>query len=216
VSDDLGRYRVQYKLVHVPFVGFHGSFLLIRGDVENQITWDHEHADNLVEDYAFAMKCWEQGYRCGAISGVVREVSPNNLRDFVKQRRRWFIGILTLPYWSARLWATLWMLGVLTIAATYFHLVFSLFYSYATPMWISILSAFSFVVSVFAYGYGILVQTIDWCYAKQETVVQSIGLVFAHLVIGAICLPICPLVESFCIVYSLLWPPKQFDVVNKA
>jgi len=216
VTDDLGRYRFQYNWAHVPFVGFHGSFLLIRGDVENKITWDHDNSANLTEDFAFAMKCWELGYRCGAIGGVVREVSPNNLFDFVKQRRRWFIGILTLPYWTAKCWALLWMLGVLTISATYFHLLFSIFYFYPTPIWISAVSAFSFVVSIFVYAYGILIQSLDWCRLQQMSVWQTVAKTGWHLVLGTICFPFCPLVESFCIVYSLLCRPKQFDVINKA
>lgn len=53
VVDDLGKYFVQYSLWRIPLHGVHGSFLLIRGQVENEIGWDDS---SIVEDYTFSMK----------------------------------------------------------------------------------------------------------------------------------------------------------------
>src|SRR5579872_475928 len=93
VGDDLGRFTVSLCIFNRPIFGIHGSFLLINGEIENKITWDNNYSWSLVEDFAFAMKCSELGYKCGQISGIVREVSPQNLTDFIKQRRRWFCGV---------------------------------------------------------------------------------------------------------------------------
>lgn len=215
VCDDLGRYHLQYKLLHVPIFGFHGSFLLLNGEVENKVTWDHEYSDNLTEDFAFAMKCWQEEYKCGSISGVIREVSPNNLTDFIKQRRRWFIGILTLPYWNAKFLAILWMISVFTIISTYFHLIFSIYYNFSTPLWISIISVFSFVVCLFVYLYGIFIQSIDYCQTNNIGCCQSFLTIIYHVLIGIFFIPFCPIIESYCVIYSLIRRPKQFDIINK-
>lgn len=214
VTDDLGRYNFQYKILHKPIFGYHGSFLLLNGEVENKVTWDHEHSDNLTEDFSFAMKSWE--YECGCIQAVIREVSPNNLIDFFKQRRRWFIGILTLPYCNAKLLAILWMLGVITIISTYFHFIFSIYYNFFTPMWISIISVFSFIISIYLYLYGIFIQTIDWCIESKKGCCSSILTILYHLLICIICIPVCPIIEACCIIYSIIKPPKSFDVINKS
>lgn len=49
--------------------------------------------DRLAEDFEFSQDAWRRGFTCGRIHGVVREQSPTTVRDFLKQRRRWFMGI---------------------------------------------------------------------------------------------------------------------------
>jgi len=112
--DDLGKFFLASSRLHVPVFGVHGSFLLVRGKVENEVGWD---TDSLVEDFRFSLqvtilplqlkvlnmlnsllvKAWSQGYRLGWIPSVAREQSPMTLSDFFKQRRRWFTGMWSLP-----------------------------------------------------------------------------------------------------------------------
>jgi hypothetical protein len=40
VIDDIGKFHIQSLVFNRPFVGVHGSFLLINGYVEEQVTWD--------------------------------------------------------------------------------------------------------------------------------------------------------------------------------
>lgn len=43
-------------------------------------------------DFEFSQDAWRRGFTSGRIHGIVREQSPTTLRDFLKQRRRWFMG----------------------------------------------------------------------------------------------------------------------------
>ncbi|KAK8147897.1 hypothetical protein G3M48_000775 [Beauveria asiatica] len=53
VADDLGKLYLQNFVIHVPYWGLRGSFLLINGAAENTIGWE---SDNLTEDYDFSWK----------------------------------------------------------------------------------------------------------------------------------------------------------------
>lgn len=227
VADDLGRFRLQYHLIHHPIFGLHGSFLMIRGAVENNVTWDHEYAGNLTEDYAFAMQAMNKAgmngaVRCGPIAGVVREVSPQTLKDFMKQRRRWFIGIWTLPYFWPRFMCLLWMLGSFTFLATYLHVVLALVWTFTyatnlpvTPMWLGALSTFSFVVSIYMYTIGLVIQHVDRLCIEQRKWLYSTVYLVVHFILSIPLVVCASVLETACIYYSFISRPKTFDVVRK-
>ena len=134
VADDLGKFHLQYALLHKPIFGVHGSFILINGKLENEITWDLP--GSLVEDYAFAIECMKRGYSCDEIHGMVREQSPQSIVDFLRQRRRWLVGIRGLSQlcpW-ARLWSVLWSLSPLVKLAV----VIDVFFGVPKPWFIAI------------------------------------------------------------------------------
>jgi cellulose synthase/poly-beta-1,6-N-acetylglucosamine synthase-like glycosyltransferase len=105
VGDDLSRFQLQYTYLHSPIFGAHGSFLLVNGVVENSVTWN---LDSLTEDYQFATEASRQGFRCGKVPGIIREQSPLNFMSFLKQRRRWFVGIRRLPELLPKMWWAFW------------------------------------------------------------------------------------------------------------
>jgi hypothetical protein len=88
VGDDLARFHLQNTIIQRPVFGVHGSFLMTNGEMENECTWDF---GSLAEDFEFSQDAWRRGFTCGRIHGIVREQSPTTLRDFLKQRRRWFM-----------------------------------------------------------------------------------------------------------------------------
>lgn len=53
VRDDLGKFCLAHSRLHIPVFGVHGSFLLIRGNIENKVGWD---SDSLVEDFNFSLE----------------------------------------------------------------------------------------------------------------------------------------------------------------
>jgi hypothetical protein len=54
IIDDIGRFRLPFKRHKRPMLGYvHGSFILINGGVENDITWD---TDCLAEDFWFGLR----------------------------------------------------------------------------------------------------------------------------------------------------------------
>ena len=69
---------------------------------------------------AVSQDAWRRGFTCGRVHGIVREQSPTTLRDFLKQRRRWFMGIRDIQgmYGLPRLAINLWITGVFTLAVT--------------------------------------------------------------------------------------------------
>ena len=72
----------------------HGSNLLVRSDVEEKIGWDS--GKTIAEDSLFAINAgttYDKGV-FGWHGGVVEEKSPLSLRDFAKQRQRWFWGLI--------------------------------------------------------------------------------------------------------------------------
>lgn len=71
----------------------HGSNLLVRADVEAQVGWAHEKVD-ASEDQRFG---WEATLKLGRglfgwHGGTIEEQPAKNIRDFIKQRQRWFVG----------------------------------------------------------------------------------------------------------------------------
>ena len=91
-GDDLGRFRLQYGL-GAPIFGAHGSFLLVRGIDERELTFDVGSRNSITEDAAWALRAWSRGWRFGWVEGYVREQPPQRVMDFVRQRARWLTGV---------------------------------------------------------------------------------------------------------------------------
>lgn len=120
VGDDLARFHLQNTLVKRPVFGVHGSFLFTNGEMENECTWDF---GSLAEDFEFSQDAWRRGFTCGRVHGIVREQSPTTVRDFLKQRRRWYMGIRDIQgvYGLPHLAVNLWTVGVFTLCVTCEH-----------------------------------------------------------------------------------------------
>lgn len=72
----------------------HGSNLLVRADVEEQIGWDN--GKTIAEDTLFVLEAKKilGSQAFGWHGGVVEEKSPYTIRDAIKQRKRWFHGLI--------------------------------------------------------------------------------------------------------------------------
>lgn len=206
VGDDLARFHLQFDFLHSPLFGAHGSFLLTNGVVENTITWD---LGSLTEDYQFATHAWEHGYMCGKVPGLIREQSPMDLIGFLKQRRRWYVGIRRLPLLMPKIWWFFWTLGTLSLYFTVASIIldFTPGTYYRTPRWMGLLKDFSFVNFVYLYILGIFIQDID---AKSNFLLTII-----HIPMSAVIQFIAVLMEALAVMYGLLFPPSDFDVIKK-
>ncbi len=81
----------------------HGSNLLVKADFEEQVGWDT--GKTIAEDSLFAVTIQKKfgGKSFGWHGGVIEEKSPYTIADFVKQRKRWFGGIVqNLKFLSPR------------------------------------------------------------------------------------------------------------------
>jgi egghead protein (zeste-white 4 protein) len=88
--DDLAVYRTFTGLLGKPYLGFHGELLCARGDVLADVGFDRE---TVVEDFAFALELVERDVRVWQSATRVSVLSPHDVRAFLKQRSRWYLGI---------------------------------------------------------------------------------------------------------------------------
>lgn len=74
------------------FVPLGGTGMLIRRKVLADVgPWDERC---LAEDLDYAVRLWKAGKRIAVLPAEVHIQSPNNVRNFVRQRRRWWGGTL--------------------------------------------------------------------------------------------------------------------------
>lgn len=81
-----------------PSTGLHGELLLVRASVEAAIGWDFGPRTT-VEDAEFAV--WfatRYPKQCDWFPGRSYGASPATVRDFIRQRQRWFLGLLELAF----------------------------------------------------------------------------------------------------------------------
>jgi hypothetical protein len=204
VGDDLARFHLQYDFFHSPTFGAHGSFLLSNGIVENSITWD---LGSLTEDYQFATHAWELGFKCGKIPGIVREQSPMDTIGFLKQRRRWYVGIRRLPQLLPKVWWFFWTLGTLSLYFTVASVILGFIIKLQTPRWFGLLKDFSFVNFVYLYILGIFIQDLD----KRKNPI----LIILHIPMTAVLQFFAVILEAMAVMYGLIFPPSDFDVIKK-
>ncbi|KAJ3414798.1 hypothetical protein HDV05_006045 [Chytridiales sp. JEL 0842] len=205
VGDDLSRFHLQYTYFHRPIFGAHGSFLLTNGLVENAVTWD---LGSLTEDYQFAMNAWDRGFRCGKVCGFVREQSPMDFMGFMKQRRRWYVGIRRLHSFLPRVWAFFWTLSVVSLYCTIASIPLGIVFPWlTTPRWFGLLKDISFVTFVYLYLIGIFIQDLD----------KGINpiIVFLRIPLTFLVQFICVVMEGMAVMYGIIFPPADFDVIKK-
>ncbi|KAI8804007.1 glycosyl transferase family group 2-domain-containing protein [Cladochytrium replicatum] len=204
VGDDLSRFQLQFSYIHRPIWGCHGSFLMNNGLVENCVTWD---LGSLTEDYEFAMAAWAKGFRCGKVPGFIREQSPQGFMDFLKQRRRWFVGIWRLHHFLPKLWAFFWTLGIFSLYGTVASIPLGFFVKLETPRWFGLCKDLTFCTFVYLYILGIFVQDVD----KGKNPL----LVILHIPITFVVQYIAVIMEALAVMYGIVFPPKDFDVIKK-
>lgn len=157
-ADDVGRFRLQYAL-GVPIFGIHGSYIVVSGADDGQLSFDVGERNSLTEDAAWALRAWARGYRFGWVEGYVREQPPQRIMDFVRQRARWLSGIrLVLLDHEVPLlfraclgvFTLLWQISFLpfliTMAAFLVHI--------APPLWMRLPADFAWATFVLAYFQG--------------------------------------------------------------
>ncbi|MFL6308838.1 MAG: glycosyltransferase [Nitrososphaera sp.] len=82
------------QMTRPPPLHMHGSNLLARSDIEDDIGWKFGHT--LAEDQMFGYKVYQK-YGQGSMGwhgGILLEQPPLNLKDHFLQRRRWFLGTM--------------------------------------------------------------------------------------------------------------------------
>ncbi|GBP39122.1 Beta-1,4-mannosyltransferase egh [Eumeta japonica] len=89
VSDDMGKLRFQFYVIHKPLFSWKGSYVVTQVGAERKVSFDNGLDGSVAEDCYFAMKAYVEGYSFNFIEGEMWEKSPFTLWDFMQQRKRW-------------------------------------------------------------------------------------------------------------------------------
>jgi egghead protein (zeste-white 4 protein) len=127
-GDDMARFYLQQRL-GVTIFGLHGSYIVVRNDVEKRVGFNFGPEGSITEDAFWALCCMADGARARWVHGYLEEQSTQSVMDFVKQRRRWFQGLVKVALqapvpvkWRITIglntcvWALLPFAGIYTIA----------------------------------------------------------------------------------------------------
>ena len=211
-GEDLGRFHFQHRLGFTLF-GLHGSFILVRNSVERAVGFDVGPEGSITEDAFWALRQMSMGRRCRWVEGYIVEQSPASIRDFVKQRRRWFSGLVRVVlYAETRLWirlplaisTSLWAVSWFAMVYTYINI----FTGYTTNAVITFLGDFSFAMYSMSYVLGLFVNLRD---RPRLPFRRQFGLYLLQVVL----LPLFTMLEAAGVLYALLRPERGFHVIGK-
>ena len=88
--DDMTIFRIGTGLLKKPLNGIHGELLIAKGDLLKEITFNRK---TITEDFAFSREAYRNKVKIWQSSTEVSILSPHSIKDFIKQRNRWYKGI---------------------------------------------------------------------------------------------------------------------------
>ena len=211
-GDDLGRFYLQQRMGITVF-GLHGSFILVRNGVEKSVGFDFGPEGSITEDTFWALRQMEDGRRSRWVDGYLVEQAPGSLIDFVKQRRRWFVGLFKVVRHapvsyryriglaaSLVIWAVSW----LGLASAYASMAAGL----AAPLWIRVVGDTALATFVALYVLGLKLNLDEH---------EPVGMARALLLYVAqvVLIPIFCVLEAAGVVYGIVKPERGFHVICK-
>jgi egghead protein (zeste-white 4 protein) len=186
----------------------HGSNLLVRSDVEESVGWNN--GKTIAEDTLFAVVAKGRFGPdiFGWHGGVIEERSPHTLTDLIKQRKRWFYGLVqNLRYFTLRekllqtaraiMWSSGFFSGLLSIVA--------FFIPQKIPYPLSILFSITALLWLLSYQIG--------AFLNSKYLPRSKRILF-HL-LTLVSSPIIGLIECSTPILALVSRPKTFEVIRK-
>jgi egghead protein (zeste-white 4 protein) len=212
-GDDLGRFRCQYALLHRPLFGMHGSFVLVPLEIERSIGFDLGARGSITEDAYFGLMAADRGIRFGWVDGFIQEQSPFSIGAIIRQRRRWFCGLIYLVFDPVLRLRTricllvstvLWPLAPLGFPVTLACLLVRPTYF---PLAASVLAGIVQGASASVYLVGAHRNMIGLGWPRSRRI-------FATAYTLAL-LPVSGAIEALALAYAIARPVRTFDVVSK-
>ena len=212
-GDDLGRFRFQYKLTERPLFGMHGSFVLVPAAIEHAIGFDLSPEQSITEDAYFAFKAADRGIKFGWVDGYIQEQSPFTVMEILKQRRRWFNGLMFLAFdqgiklqtrallmVNMLLWTIAWLGPIVTIV----NLIAGGGY-FPTALALTAALLQGGYAAIYLVGAYRNLQNTNFSFMKK------LGIYLATFILT----PIANVVEGLSVLYALISPVRGFHVVRK-
>jgi beta-1,4-mannosyltransferase len=213
-GDDLGRFHLQHRLGYTLF-GLHGSFIVVRNSVERAVGFDLGPEGSITEDAFWALCQMKTGRRCRWVDGYLHEQAPRSARDFVRQRRRWFAGLVRVVAFADTtawlraglalftfLWATTW----LALLYAYVQLGLGL----RTPPVVAALGDFSLATYITTYLVGLHVNLREDDGPPRPR--RQVALLYVAQVA---LLPLFTVLEALGPLTGLVRPERGFTVIRK-
>ena len=212
-GDDFARFHLQHRL-GVTIFGLHGSFIVVRNDVERATGgFDFGPHGDITEDAFWALKAMQNGVRCAWVEGFLEEQSCMSVADFLRQRRRWFHGLVkTVLYAPVKLrWrlglglnTILWALAPFAVVYT----VCKLFSDVEIPSAVRVFASYSFATFALWYVTGLRANMdehgIENAWKRVQLMLLQVALV-----------PVFCVLEGLGVAWGLVSQAKEFDVVKK-
>jgi egghead protein (zeste-white 4 protein) len=176
------------------------------------VGFDFGPAGSMTEDAFWVLREMDLGARCRFVDGYVVEQAPHSVRDFMQQRRRWFVGLsLVARQASIRLrfravlglMTLLWSVSWLVNLYTFGNLVFG----YHEPLWLRAPANLVFAYFVSLYLIGLRMNL-----AHRPAGPWRSSLMFLAQVL---LLPFFAVLEAGSVVWGLIKPPVGFHVIEK-
>lgn len=156
--DDLTIFRFGTGLLGKPINGMHGELLGVKGNVLKKIGFNRK---TITEDFCFSRELIKNNIKTWQSETIISILSPHNIKDFIKQRKRWFKGnskdVLEAPI-IMKLFAGVkiydWYVGIIGSWITlplWFILPFSI------PLWLKIFTSIGMIYYITAYLYGSII-----------------------------------------------------------
>lgn len=212
-GDDFARFYFQHRL-GVAIFGLHGSFIVVRNDIEKASGgFDFGPQGDITEDAFWAVKGMENGLRCAWVEGYLEEQSCMSFVDFLRQRRRWFHGLIKVSLHSPVklrwrfclcLNTMLWGLAPFATLYTFGHFFFNV---WVNPI-IRSLASYSLATYATLYFTGLKANMDEHGITSWRT---RTLLTLQQLLL----LPVFSAIESLGVLWAMLTPVRGFQVVKK-
>ncbi len=215
-GDDVTRFYTQFRTGAL-FCGMHGSFILVRADIERSVSFDVGPEGSVTEDAWWAFEQASQGRAFRWVDGFLVEQSPEHWKDFVKQRRRWYCGLWKVCLYApapgltrAALMSFLvaWVASALGGLYTVVNLVTGI----ETPPVPAALGAVALGWYLHTYLLGLWLNLRGMPDALRPARARQAGLYVLQVVL----MPVHGLLEAAGVLYGLFRPERGFHVVQKS
>ena len=211
-GSDLGRLFLSMRL-GVPLFGLHGSFIVVRNDVEREIGFDVGPHGSITEDAFWGYQQMERGRRCRWVDGYIEEQCTHSAGDFLNQRRRWFSGLMKVTlYAPVKLrWRVMLGISMLAWALAPFAWVYTIEHfvhgGHISPA-VQVIANFTLAVYIVTTILGLRVNLTEH---GVKSPIRRLGWFITWLT----CLPMFSLMESAGVAWALVNPARSFHVVRK-